>query len=66
MTSNPYFEPALSWEAARSLVMFPPFEPAHTAGLRLQSIQIHVRDHKMRVSCRSRIELWKRSTAASC
>ena len=48
MTSNPHFETARSWEAARSLVTFPPLEPAHTAGLRLQSIQIHVRDHKMR------------------
>jgi len=30
------------------MVTFQPIEPAHTAGLRLQSIQIHVRDHKRR------------------
>ena len=28
--------------------MFQPLEPRHTAGLRLQSIEIHVRDHKLR------------------
>jgi len=27
---------------------FRPLEPAHTAGLGLQSIQIHVRDHRLR------------------
>ena len=30
------------------MVTFQPLEPGHTAGLRLQSIQIHVRDHKRR------------------
>src|SRR2546427_10220642 len=48
MTSNAHFETARSWEAARGMVAFQPIEPAHTAGLRLQSIQIHVRDHKRR------------------
>ena len=28
--------------------MFRPLEPRHTAGLSLRSIQIHVRDHKLR------------------
>lgn len=30
------------------MVVFPPLEPRDTAGLGLQSIRIHVRDHKLR------------------
>ena len=30
------------------MLTFRPLEPRHTAGHRLQSIQIHVRDHKLR------------------
>jgi hypothetical protein len=30
------------------MLAFQPIEPAHTAGLGLQSLQIHVRDHKQR------------------
>ena len=30
------------------MLTFRPLEPKNTAGLRLQSIQIHVRDHKLR------------------
>jgi hypothetical protein len=30
------------------MVAFRPLEPSHTAGFRLQSIRIHVRDHKLR------------------
>ena len=30
------------------MLTFQPLEPKHTAGLRLQSIRIHVRDHKLR------------------
>ena len=30
------------------MLTFHPLEPEHTAGLRLQSIRIHVRDHKLR------------------
>jgi hypothetical protein len=48
MTSNPHFETAPSWKAARAMLTFRPREPQHTAGLSLQSIQIHVRDHKRR------------------
>jgi hypothetical protein len=48
MTSNPHFETARSWKAARAMLTFQPLEPRHTAGLRLHSIRIHVRDHKMR------------------
>lgn len=46
--TNPHFETAPSWKAARSMLAFQPLEPQHTAGLRLQSIRIHVRDHKLR------------------
>jgi hypothetical protein len=48
VTINPHFETAQSWKAARPMVAFRPLEPSHTAGFRLQSIQIHVRDHKLR------------------
>jgi hypothetical protein len=48
MTSTPHFETAASWKAARAMLNFRPVEPAHTAGFQLQSIQIHVRDHKGR------------------
>jgi hypothetical protein len=37
-----------SWKAARTRLVFQPLEPRHTAGLTLQSIQIHIRDHKRR------------------
>ena len=30
------------------MLTFRPLEPSHTAGCKLQSIQIHVRDHKLR------------------
>jgi hypothetical protein len=49
LTSNPYFETARSWHAARSMLTFRPIKPAYTAGCRLQAIRIHVRDHKQRV-----------------
>jgi hypothetical protein len=48
MTGNPHFETARNWKAARAMLAFRPLEPRHTAGLKLQSIRIHVRDHKMR------------------
>jgi hypothetical protein len=48
MTGNPHFETAASWKAARAMLTFQPLEPVHTAGLRLQSIRIYARDHKMR------------------
>jgi hypothetical protein len=43
-----HFETAPSWTAARAWLTFQPREPEHTAGQCLQSIQIHVRDHKLR------------------
>lgn len=48
MTDNPHFETARNWKAARAMLTFHPLEPRYTAGLRLQSIRIHVRDHKLR------------------
>jgi hypothetical protein len=48
MASNPHFETVPSWKAARAMLTFQPVEPEYTAGLRLQSIRIHVRDHKLR------------------
>ncbi len=48
MTSNPCFETVSSWKAAHAMLRFQPLEPKHTAGHRRRSIQIHVRDHKMR------------------
>jgi hypothetical protein len=48
MVSNPHFESAQNWKAAGAMLAFRPLEPGHTAGLRLQSLRIFVRDHKMR------------------
>jgi hypothetical protein len=48
MTGSPYFESPRNWKAARALLTFRPVEPKHTAGFRLQSIRIFVRDHKLR------------------
>src|SRR5262245_50703179 len=48
MPDNPHFTTALSWKEARALLTFEPVQPRHTGGLRLQSIRIHIRDHKMR------------------
>lgn len=47
MTSSP-FETATSWRTARELVTFEPRIPNQTAGHDLQSLRIHVRDHKLR------------------
>lgn len=49
MTDNPHFETALSWKSARAMLTFEPLEPVYTAGLPLQSIRIHIRDHKLRM-----------------
>ena len=48
MTDNPHFETVHSWQAARMMLVFQPLEPKYTAGHSLQSISIHVRDHKLR------------------
>src|SRR5260221_1388294 len=46
---NLHFKTARSWKTARAMLTFAPMAPAYTAGCRLQSLRIHVRDHKMRV-----------------
>src|SRR5262245_47383289 len=48
MSSNPHFAAASSWEAAESMLTFKPRVPTHTAGLALQTLRIHVLDHKKR------------------
>jgi len=48
MTRNIHFETADSWDAVRNKLTFEPLEPSHTEGFHLQSLQIHVRDHKQR------------------
>ena len=45
---NPHFETAASWTAAQAMLTFQPLRPRNTMGLQLQSIRIHVRDHKLR------------------
>jgi len=48
MTPNTHFETAKSWIEARSMLTFQPVEPSNTAGRPLESLRIHVRDHKLR------------------
>jgi hypothetical protein len=48
MTGNRHFETVRSWKAARTMLAFQSPEPKNTAGHRLQSIIIHVRDYKLR------------------
>jgi hypothetical protein len=48
MSDNPHFKTVPTWAAARALLTFQPNEPRHTAGFKLQSLRIHVRDHKLR------------------
>lgn len=46
--ANPHFETPLNRRAARDLVGFAPREPSDTAGWRLRTLRVHVRDHKQR------------------
>jgi hypothetical protein len=48
VTINPHFESVKSLKAARALLAFRPVEPRDTAGQGVESIRIHVRDHKQR------------------
>lgn len=45
---NPHFESVDTWSAAEGLLTFLPRVPADTSGLALQSLRVHVRDHKLR------------------
>ncbi len=46
--TNPHFATVESWQAAHAMLDFRPREPAETAGRRLQSLRIHIRDHRLR------------------
>jgi hypothetical protein len=45
---NVHFITAESWKSAEAMLTFQPRVPRHTAGLPLQTLRIHVRDHKRR------------------
>lgn len=46
--TNPHFATVESWKAADPMLGFRPREPGETAGQGLQSLQIHIRDHRHR------------------
>jgi hypothetical protein len=48
MGANPHFATVASWEEAAEMLVFRPLQPAQTAGFRLDSLAVHVRDHKRR------------------
>lgn len=48
MSGNPYFETAATWNEAEALLTFRPLRPGHTEGFELQSLRVHMRDHKRR------------------
>lgn len=48
VTDDPHFLSVPTWEAARSQLTFRPRVPRYTAGHRLQSLVVHVRDHRRR------------------
>jgi hypothetical protein len=48
VTDNPHFRTVASWDDARPLLVFAPVRPSEAAGGALESLRIHVRDHKQR------------------
>lgn len=48
MARNDHFETAADWVAAAELVDFEPRRPAFTAGFKLESLAVHVMDHRKR------------------
>ena len=48
MARNDHFETAADWAAAAKLVDFEPRRPAFTAGCDLESLAVHVMDHRKR------------------
>jgi hypothetical protein len=48
MPRNEHFLTAESWEAAADLLTFTPRQPAYTANAPLKSLEVRVRDHKLR------------------
>ena len=48
MPRNEHFHTVPTWAEARTLLEFEPRQPRDTAGRALQSLQVHIRDHKRR------------------
>jgi len=48
MNRNEHFQTTATWAEARTLVTFEPKRPHDTGGRALQSLQVHIRDHKRR------------------
>ena len=48
MTDNPHFATVGSWGDAEDMLTFRPRRPRQTAGFRLESLSIYIRDHKHR------------------
>lgn len=48
MSRNPHFDTVTTWKSAQTMLTFRPRKPRYTAGCPLQSLQIHIRDHKLR------------------
>jgi hypothetical protein len=48
MARNEHFATAADWAAAKRLVDFEPRRPAFTAGFELESLAVHVIDHRKR------------------
>lgn len=48
MSRNLHFQKLRTWKEAKKWVSFKPVEPKYTNKLKLQSIEIFVRDHKQR------------------
>jgi hypothetical protein len=54
---NPHFVTVGSWQAAASMVGFRPRVPEYTAGYKLSSLAVWVKDHKLREVSRARRSL---------
>ena len=48
MPSNEHFHTVATWAEARTLLVFEPRRPHYTAERTLQSLHVHIRDHKRR------------------
>ena len=48
MNENPHFTAVEDWPAAAELIGFEPLRPNDTAGFTLDSLSVHVMDHRMR------------------
>jgi hypothetical protein len=48
MPRNEHFHTVATWAKARTLLEFEPRQPRDTAGRTLESLHVHIRDHKRR------------------